>query len=557
MDLIIAATASVAAGNAPSAFVIREPSDLILTGGASVQAAPINSLRSGEPGSHTSAALRDALNPGATVVRVSMAYRYNTDYGPTGIGANFTLLVAGKAVYTSPHLSDFDYVTVDASSLAIAVPAAPQAAAPRVEFNFDNNDRNVQLLLPLTITVECSGVVPCTLPPLPPPSHTLLFEHSPRLAAGPEAPWVLATGPWWNKVHALSDTHALGLAGEHLMATTDGARTWSTPVFNDSDSCPLCDPMTSYAIYSSASRGDGCSGSDCGAFRTFGFQNETVGSAANISGRASIASTRYFLDSGGKLAREIAGPVRISGLPHLRMFDHSGGCITLADGSMIAIAKSTLSVAASPSGRLSAIAYRSTDGGSNWTFASVVAKAEEVPHASEGPSEGALATLSNGTLIAVMRVDGQSGHYLPYISKLSDDGGRSWHSLRYLRGGGSGSVPGAGCVCPRLLALNGSLVLAGGRPNPLSRDVVVWLNAAGDGEQWFSYSISYWHNELNTNPNWTFPEAATNNSRSFPRLTTSYTSLVRTGADTGYVLYGMGIRAFTMPFRLVPNPARR
>jgi hypothetical protein len=26
--------------------------------------------------------------------------------------------------------------------------------------------------------------------------------------------------------------------------------------------------------------------------------------------------------------------------------------------------------------------------------------------------------------MAVMRCDGQSGHYLPYISKLSDDGGR-------------------------------------------------------------------------------------------------------------------------------------
>jgi len=86
--------------------------------------------------------------------------------------------------------------------------------------------------------------------------------------------------------------------------------------------------------------------------------------------------------------------------------------------------------------------------------------------------------------------------------------------------------------------------------------VLVWLNAAGDGERWVPSSMSYWHNVRNANANWTFPEGATNNSRSFPRLTTSYTSLVCTGATTGYVLYGMGIRAFTMPFRLVPNPAR-
>ena len=64
-------------------------------------------------------------------------------------------------------------------------------------------------------------------------------------------------------------------------------------------------------------------------------------------------------------------------------------------------------------------------------------------------------------------------------------------------------------------------------------------------------SVDLW---LNTNANWTFPQAATNNSRSFPRLTTSYTSIVRTSSNTGYVLYGMGIRAFTLAFQLVPNP---
>ena len=53
---------------------------------------------------------------------------------------------------------------------------------------------------------------------------------------------------------------------------------------------------------------------------------------------------------------------------------------------------------------------RSTDGGYNWTFAAVVASAEDVPQASEGPSEGALAMLKNGSLMAVMRCDGQSGH---------------------------------------------------------------------------------------------------------------------------------------------------
>ena len=104
---------------------------------------------------------------------------------------------------------------------------------------------------------------------------------------------------------------------------------------------------------------------------------------------------------------------------------------------------------------------------------------------------------------------------------------------------------------PRLLRLDGGqLVLAGGRPSPLSRDVVLWLNAAGDGDAWRPYSVSYWHNTLVTNASWQFPPALTNNSGSFPRFTTSYTSLVGTGPTSGYILYGAGSRCFAIPFHL-------
>ena len=88
-------------------FVIDEPSDLILTGGASLASAPIYSLRSGNPGAQTSAALRAVLNPGATIARVSFAYRYDTGFGPTGVGANFTLLLAGQSVYESPRFTEY------------------------------------------------------------------------------------------------------------------------------------------------------------------------------------------------------------------------------------------------------------------------------------------------------------------------------------------------------------------------------------------------------------------------------------------------------------------
>ena len=100
---------------------------------------------------------------------------------------------------------------------------------------------------------------------------------------------------------------------------------------------------------------------------------------SNITGRASSCSTRYYVDSRGRIARSLVrATVSISGLPHLRMFGGSGGIFTLDDGSMVGISKAQLSPQASPSGRLSAVCYRSVDNGTTWTFASVVAQAEEV-----------------------------------------------------------------------------------------------------------------------------------------------------------------------------------
>ena len=334
-----------------------------------------------------------------------------------------------------------------------------------------------------------------------------------------------------------------------MIATKDAGKSWHTLVFNDS--CAACDAKTSNWVYAGAGT--------LGSFRTLGNLNITLGTKSNVSGRVSLGSTQYSVGSNGEFTRTlIPGNVSILNLPNLRMFGPgSGDYLRLNDGSLLGIAKSVL---ASGSGRLSCVAYRSTDGGVHWTFASVVANTSEVPYAAEGPSEGALAILNNGTLMAVMRVEGQSGHYSPYISKLSEDGGLTWHSLRSLHGGGSGGVPGAGCVRPRLLQVGSSLLLSGGRPNPVSRDVLVWWNAAGDGEEWEAHSISYEHNKRIANSSWVFPPAATNNSRSFPRLTTSYTSLIRTGNTSGYIVYGLGIRSFAMPFvslQETPTTSRR
>ena len=121
----------------PSTFVFgSNPGDLILVGGAALSqagVAPRFALRSGNPPAHTSAALRVLLNPGATITRATFSYRYNTGFGPTGVGTNFTLAVAGQPAYASPHLTDYAYghnksnyslpVPVDAGSLVRHFPA--------------------------------------------------------------------------------------------------------------------------------------------------------------------------------------------------------------------------------------------------------------------------------------------------------------------------------------------------------------------------------------------------------------------------------------------------
>ena len=171
-------------------FVISSPADLILTGGAGVQAAPLNSLRSGNPGARTSATVRQQLNPGAVVERVHFSFRYDTGFGPTGEGANFSVLVAGEQVYGSPRYTDFMYsqnrsnysapVAVDAASLSIAVPSDSAARVAHLEFVFDNVSAQVPVpchtppfansvsLLPCSNIVASHVLLPYTTPTHPP-----------------------------------------------------------------------------------------------------------------------------------------------------------------------------------------------------------------------------------------------------------------------------------------------------------------------------------------------------------------------------------------------------
>ena len=102
---VMAASAAASPGTMTS-FRMVGSTDVILSGGASLQAAPVPALRSGAPGQHSLAQFASALSPGVTVTAMSFEYSYSRGYaGPHC--SNFSVRVAGTPVYSSPVLSDY------------------------------------------------------------------------------------------------------------------------------------------------------------------------------------------------------------------------------------------------------------------------------------------------------------------------------------------------------------------------------------------------------------------------------------------------------------------
>ena len=342
-------------------------------------------------------------------------------------------------------------------------------------------------------------------------------------------------GPWWQGVQRLSNSHAVGAVPHgKTVATIDGGKTWQT--LDDFDG------VGAYGgIYTTA---------DGSAFHNVGDHKfvSPTGENVNVTGVTAPSTVIVSLAGGSFTHNESGRAFSMSGLPfvHGLRVGPGGASLWLRDGSVL-LTTVTSGIGAARSQYLSVVALHSHDAGYSWTYTGVVASADEVPYAHEGPSENAVAYLTNGSLLCVMRVQGENGHHSPYISKISDDEGRSWKYLRSLSPWPGESIA-PGCVLPRLLRLNGSLVLAGGRPSPSSHDVMLWLNARGDGEAWRPYSVSYWHDRLITNQSWAWPPNLVN--RSWPRYDTSYTSLVRTGSTSAYLVYGTFDTGFALPLRL-------
>lgn len=146
-------------------------SDFTAAGGAVVTSNPSLSIRSGSPQQHSSAVLatgvgtRLIVDPAKSLDTVAFAYQYITGYGAAGthVGSNFSAVLrpvggvgADVVLHQSGELTDYSY---DSCRSCYSPPVAVRkgglrlAAARAYELwlLFDNHDRNMQLLLPITL----------------------------------------------------------------------------------------------------------------------------------------------------------------------------------------------------------------------------------------------------------------------------------------------------------------------------------------------------------------------------------------------------------------------
>eukprot|EP01084_Bolivina_argentea_P301923 521025_1 len=145
--------------------------DMSFTGGAIILEDPLECIRSGSPEQiNNGTVITLVTNKEHQIKYVSLDYQYITQYGGNGvgIGANFSLYLHQKPysnqqnyiIYKSPHFTNYSY---DVCDTCYSPPVRVKSNDLNIdvsnnnfvfEFVFQNNDRNVQLLLSsLNITV--------------------------------------------------------------------------------------------------------------------------------------------------------------------------------------------------------------------------------------------------------------------------------------------------------------------------------------------------------------------------------------------------------------------
>jgi len=138
--------------------------DFLCSGGASVISNPTLSLRSGNPNEVNSVYLTTGIQDDTHPIDgLTLQYSYVTGYG-SGTGTNFTISLesangADTTIYNSPQLTDYSYDScntcysppVAVSKLGLGLSATSMV---RVKFVFQDNSKNVQLKLPINVTVH-------------------------------------------------------------------------------------------------------------------------------------------------------------------------------------------------------------------------------------------------------------------------------------------------------------------------------------------------------------------------------------------------------------------
>jgi len=235
-------------------------------------------------------------------------------------------------------------------------------------------------------------------------------------------------------------THMLGVYSERepgiteVTYTSDSGRSWKRKEFSG--------PVAAFAWNTFPVEG-GIGRRTFGGISRGSYRNESLGSVTGRSWTGKQSAT-YTFDESGELQMQVTGAVTVGPLPHAVNNTNGvadtpiapqfyGGPIALPDGSLLGTIGLYWSrdnplkpTADGPEHRMSIVAIRSTNAGSSWQFAGVVANSSSYPSSSFGPSENDIAVLADGkTLMCVLRMDGDgrcaTKSYRYYSATYSSD----------------------------------------------------------------------------------------------------------------------------------------
>lgn len=323
-----------------------------------------------------------------------------------------------------------------------------------------------------------------------------------------EAPALVCENCSWPSSYAVLRPGVLmGLAHgiNEVMISTDGARTWAPT--------PTAFPCQQQCVRAPDGRLHGFGLGPMPRFdapdkpqSTFAFPTSRFEAGSGpISVTTEETPIVFELDQG----LQCANTSHWGGYPSQCPFwgASSGGHVALNDGqTLLTVIVAFLGGNEGASVNNSGIYALVTNDTLTWRKRSHIVTVADFPNSGEGASENSIARMSNGSLLMVFRVDAGDGQlwikppcpdsspkypgclYQNYHRTVSTDEGFTW--------GAAQEIPNAGAAFPRLLALDGQLILSGGRSVNRGRwDFSLWISTDGLGDAWEEFSLSALHNE--------------------------------------------------------------